>query len=209
MISVCFLLVGQPADLIYFSKIRMATKSPTLLLIAGPNGAGKTTFAGEILTRELKGMRFLNVDEIARGLSPFDPSVVAFKAGRLLLEEARGLIDNTQSFALETTLSGKGYVNLIKRAKEAGYQVVLHFLWLPSPQESIHRVRQRVIKGGHHVSVKDIRRRYPRISHNLIHLYMPLVNRWYFWDAHAPAFTALANHQSHAIFDIAHFLEIK
>lgn len=187
----------------------MSRKAPTLLLIAGPNGAGKTTFAGEILTRELKGLRFLNADEIARGLSPFDPSVVAFRAGRLLLEEARGLIDNAQSFALETTLSGKGHVKLIKRAENAGYQVVLHFLWLPGPRESIQRVRQRVIKGGHHVPAKDIRRRYPRIFHNLIHYYLPLVNRWYFWDAHALTFTALANHQTHAIYDIAHFLEIE
>ncbi len=187
----------------------MPKKTPTLLLIAGPNGAGKTTFAREILTRELKGMRFLNADEIARGLSPFDPSLVAFKAGRLLLGEARELIDHKQSFALETTLSGKSHVKLIKRAKDAGYQIVLHFLWLPSPHESIRRVRQRVAKGGHHVSAKDIRRRYPRISHNLIHHYMPLVNRWHFWDAHAPSFTALSNHQTHAIYDIAHFLEIE
>ncbi|HCC21287.1 MAG TPA: hypothetical protein DEP88_08580 [Verrucomicrobiales bacterium] len=63
----------------------MAKPKPILFLITGPNGAGKTTFAAEILTRELKGMRFLNADEIARGLSPFDPPSVAFKAGRLLI----------------------------------------------------------------------------------------------------------------------------
>ncbi len=56
---------------------------PELLLIGGPNGAGKTTFARELLTRELKGMRFLNNDEIARGLSPFDPASVGRKAARV------------------------------------------------------------------------------------------------------------------------------
>ena len=127
----------------------------------------------------------------------------------MLIEEAKALIGNAQSFAVETTLSGKGQVKLIRRARKAGYQVVLYFLWLPSPQESIHRVRQRVIKGGHHVTDKDIRRRYPRILHNLVHLYLPLVDRWYFWDAHAPIFTALANHQNNAIDDIAQFLEIE
>ena len=74
---------------------------PTLILIAGPNGAGKTTFAREILTTDLKGLRFLNADEIARGLSPFDPPSVAFKAGRLLLSEAHEAIKSGTSFALE------------------------------------------------------------------------------------------------------------
>lgn len=63
--------------------------SPVLLIIGGPNGAGKTTFAREYLTREMKGLRFLNTDEIARGLSPFDVDSVGFKAGRIFFQEVK------------------------------------------------------------------------------------------------------------------------
>jgi predicted ABC-type ATPase len=91
---------------------------PTLILIAGPNGAGKTTFASEILTTDLKGMRFLNADEIARGLSPFAPASVGLKAGRILLEEVDELIRSKTSFALESTLSGRTCAPVLSRANE-------------------------------------------------------------------------------------------
>jgi predicted ABC-type ATPase len=77
---------------------------PELILIGGPNGAGKTTFAREYLPRELEGMRFLNNDEIARGLSPFNPDQVNLKAGRILLGEINELIATGKDFALESTL---------------------------------------------------------------------------------------------------------
>lgn len=80
--------------------------TPTLCILGGCNGAGKTTLAREPLPR-LGLMRFLNVDEIARGLSPLDPTLSAFKAGRLVLEEARSLIAAKGSFALEPEASGR------------------------------------------------------------------------------------------------------
>jgi predicted ABC-type ATPase len=81
--------------------------------------ASKTTFAKEFLP-SVGVIRFLNADEIARGLSPLDPSVVAFKAGRLLLSELRELIDRQETLALESTLSGKTYVRIFKEAKQRG-----------------------------------------------------------------------------------------
>jgi predicted ABC-type ATPase len=93
------------------------TMSATLCIIGGCNGAGKTTLARELLPR-LGLMRFLNADEIARGLSPLDPSLVALKAGRLVIEEARSLIASGSSFALESTLSGKTYVAMLREARE-------------------------------------------------------------------------------------------
>lgn len=182
---------------------------PTLLLITGPNGAGKTTFAGEFLTREMKGMRFVNADEIARGLSPFDPASVAFKAGRILIEECRDLTERKADFALESTLSGRGHASTIRNAKDAGYQVVLHFLWLASPEESIRRVKQRVKKGGHHVPAADIHRRYPRIMRNLIEVYLPLADRWYFWNSTGPRFIPLANSVNHGIIAVEQYLKEK
>ena len=80
---------------------------PTIYLIAGCNGAGKTTFAWEFLPREVKCLRFYNADEIARGLSPLKPSTAAIKAGRLLLQEVHASISKGDTFALESTLSGR------------------------------------------------------------------------------------------------------
>lgn len=124
--------------------------SPTIYVIAGCNGAGKTTFAKEFLP-SIGIIRFLNADEIARGLSPLDPSVVAFKAGKLLLSELRELIDRQETFALESTLSGKTYVKIFEEAKQLGYKIELHFVWIPDVREAIRRVRQRVVEGGHDV----------------------------------------------------------
>ena len=83
---------------------------PVIYLFGGSNGAGKTTFARAYLPNENPDARFLNADEIARGLSPFSPQTMALKAGRLMLEEVRGCIEARRSFGMESTLSGKTYI---------------------------------------------------------------------------------------------------
>src|ERR1041385_4263172 len=88
--------------------------APTIYVIAGCNGAGKTTFAKEFLP-SVDVIRFLTADDIARGLSPLRPEAVAFKAGKLLLNELRELIDRHETFALESTLSGRTYVKVFER----------------------------------------------------------------------------------------------
>src|SRR6476660_6214195 len=137
----------------------MPVPKPTIYLIAGCNGAGKTTFAKEFLPG-IGVVRFLNADEIARGLSPLKPEADAVKAGRLLLNELRELIDPHETFALESTLSGRTYVKLFKKAKQRGHAIELHYVWIPDLREAIRRVRQRVIEGGHDVPADDIRRRF-------------------------------------------------
>src|SRR5438477_11501959 len=87
---------------------------PTIYIIAGCNGAGKTTFATEFLP-SIGVIRFLNADEIARGLSPLRPEAVALKSGKLLLSELRELINRQETFALESTLSGKTYVDIFQK----------------------------------------------------------------------------------------------
>src|SRR5205809_4547921 len=99
----------------------MPAPKPTIYLIAGCNGAGKTTFAREFLPKEVKCLRFLNADEIARGLSPLDPAAGAIKAARFLLRELHDCIARRDTFGLETTLSGRTYVHLLRQARRRGY----------------------------------------------------------------------------------------
>jgi predicted ABC-type ATPase len=160
----------------------MPSRRPTIYLIAGCNGAGKTTFAKEFLRQEVKCLRFYNADEIARGLSPLEPSAGAIKAGRLLLSEVRESIDRHETFALESTLSGKTYVRIFKRALSLGYELELHYLWLSDVEQAIARVRRRVRMGGHDVPVADIRRRFKRSLVHLLDDYLPLATRWAIWD---------------------------
>lgn len=181
------------------------SQKPLLILIGGANGAGKTTFARAYLTREMKGLRFLNADEIARGLSPFDVEAVAFKAGRLLLSEVREEIAAGRSFALESTLSGRTHARLLKEAKNAGYEIRLHFLWIPSVKISQERVSNRVKHGGHDVPSDHLQRRYPRISDNLVKLYLPLADTWKFYNSSFEPPKILAENQTHAIPSVARF----
>ena len=155
---------------------------PTIYVIAGCNGAGKTTFAKDFLPREVKCLRFLNADEIARGISPLLPSAGTLRAGRLLLSEIAAHLGRKETFALESTLSGKTYRNLFRHAAMAGYELELHYLWLSSPAQAIARVRERVQKGGHHVPATDIRRRFARSLDHLFADYLPLSTRWVIWD---------------------------
>jgi predicted ABC-type ATPase len=164
-------------------------KPPVLHLFGGCNGAGKTTFARAFLTTQFPvSPRFLNADEIARGLSPFDPGSVALKAGRLLLAEIDGCISSGLSFGLESTLSGHAQAAILKKTKTAGFEIEIHYLWLPSPSLAVRRVAQRVRKGGHHIPTEDIRRRYRRSIENFVRIYAPLADYWALWDnAREPA----------------------
>ncbi len=175
---------------------------PTIYLIAGCNGAGKTTFAMEFLPKEVKCLRFLNADEIARGLSPLRPSAGAIQAGRLLLTQVREHLRRRETFALESTLSGQTYIRLLHGARELGYEIELHYLWLSSPAQGIARVRQRVRQGGHHVPAVDIRRRFYRSLRHLLDDYLPLATRWAIWDSRglpAKRLASSANHNIHSV----------
>lgn len=160
----------------------MRKQPPTIYVIAGCNGAGKTTFAKEFLPREVKCLRFLNADEIARGLSPFDPAAGAIRAARLLLSEFAASVARQETFALETTLSGRTYVRLFRNAKARGARIYLHYLWLPNPAIALARIQERVKKGGHHVPAADVRRRFGRSLQHLVDDYAPLADKWAVWD---------------------------
>jgi len=178
-----------------------ARMTPTLCILGGCNGAGKTTLARELLPR-LRLMRFLNADEIARGLSPLDPTLCAFKAGRLLLEEARSLIAAKASFAIESTLSGKTYVALIRAAKAQGYRFLLHYIVIGSGAQAVGRVALRVKLGGHHVPEDDVLRRFDRSRRHFIEDYLPLADEWVLWDNQSPPHRRIADSSTHPLEDI-------
>lgn len=159
-----------------------AASQPILHLIAGCNGAGKTTFAREFLPREARCLKFLNADLIAQGISPLDTKAGAIRAARLLLHEVRTLVRRRETFALESTLSGRTYLRLLREAKRQGYRIHLHYLWLPTVSLATARVRERVKKGGHNVPVADIRRRFHRSRAHFVADYAPLADRWAVWD---------------------------
>jgi predicted ABC-type ATPase len=101
-----------------------------LYIIAGCNGAGKTTASFTILPNILNCREFVNADEIARGLSPFQPEKVSFEAGRIMIERINDLLNSKENFAFETTLATRSYRSKIFLAKEKGYNVTLLFFWL-------------------------------------------------------------------------------
>jgi len=159
-----------------------ASSEKKIIIIAGPNGAGKTTFAAEFLPNEAACPVFINADLIAAGLAPFQPESAAFKAGRLMLESIHEHARKGDSFAFETTLSGRAYAACIPHWQNVGYKVKLLFLQLDSPELAIARVKQRVKAGGHAIPEPVIRRRFKAGLKNLDTLYKPLVNEWAVYD---------------------------
>lgn len=149
-----------------------------LYIISGPNGAGKTTASYTVLPKILQCKEFVNADEIARGLSPFNPESVAIEAGRLMLKRISDLLQRNESFSIETTLSTRSYFRLVEKAHSQGYDVTLLFFWLKSPQQAIERVAERVAKGGHDIPKDIIVRRYWEGLDNLFKIYMPIVDTW-------------------------------
>ncbi|MBI2455035.1 MAG: AAA family ATPase [candidate division NC10 bacterium] len=157
-----------------------------IVIIAGPNGAGKTTFAREFLPHEAGCPDFVNMDLIASGLSPFDPQRAALRAGRLMLQEIHRRVRAGESFAFETTLSGRSYARLIPRWREVGYHVKLVFLSLPSVDLAVARVSARVAQGGHDIREQVIRRRFDAGLRNFEGVYRALVDSWVLYDNSGP-----------------------
>lgn len=164
----------------------------TLYIIAGPNGAGKTTASYTILPEIFNCGEFVNADEIARGISPFNPEKVGVKAGRIMLQRIHELLGNEESFAFETTLSTKSYVGLIKKAQHQKYEVILLFLALDSKELALRRVKTRVKEGGHNIPKDIIERRFQSGLQNLFDLYIPIVNKWVLIDNSGTRFEFIA-----------------
>ena len=153
-----------------------------LYIIAGCNGAGKTTASFTILPDILDCKEFVNADEIAKGLSPFQPEKVAFEAGRIMLNRIDELFKNQENFAFETTLATKTYRQKVKFAKENNYNTTLLFFWLRNSNLAKERVKTRVKEGGHNIPNDIIERRYMNGIKNLFDIYLEIVDQVLIFD---------------------------
>lgn len=151
-----------------------ATKMKNLYVIAGCNGAGKTTASYTILPEILDCKEFVNADEIAKGLSPFQPEKAAIEAGRIMLTRIDELISQDVDFAFETTLATKTHLTRIKKAQKQGYLVTLLFFWLRDVELAKERVKIRINEGGHSIPDATIVRRYYAGVKNLFGIYLPI-----------------------------------
>ena len=127
------------------------TTMPLLTVIAGPNGSGKSTLTRSV---DFEGRdRLVDPDAVARVLNPMNPAAAAIAAGREALGRVAGYLASGVSFAVETTLSGKGNLDLMATAKSRGYEIHLVFVGVDTPERCISRVRYRAARGGHSVPV--------------------------------------------------------
>lgn len=161
----------------------MAETQPHAVIVAGPNGAGKSTLAPRLLVGAFAVSTYVNADVIAQGLAGFDPASAAVQAGRIMLSRLEELRRRRADFAFETTLSGLSLRTAVERLHGDGYATHLFYLWLPSADMAIERVRARVALGGHSVPDGDVRRRYERSAVNFRDVYRRLVTDWFIYDA--------------------------
>ena len=160
----------------------MSVRRPQVIVLGGSNGAGKSTMSRRVLQDALSVVDFVNADEIARGLSAYDPESVAMEAGRIMLIRLRELAAARSNFAFETTMSGRTFAVWLRGLRESGYEVNIVFAWLRSPELAMARVRRRVREGGHSIPEDVIVRRYHLAIANLRDLYIQAATRWRVYD---------------------------
>lgn len=153
-----------------------------LYIIGGCNGAGKTTASFTILPNMLNCKEFINADEIAKGLSPFQPEKISLEAGRIMLKRINELLELNENFAFETTLATKSYKSKIIKAHHKNYTVILLFFWLQNVELAIERVKTRVAEGGHNIETDIIKRRFINGIKNLFDIYLSIVDEAMIFD---------------------------
>jgi predicted ABC-type ATPase len=156
--------------------------SPGVVALAGPNGAGKSTTGPPLLKETLGVTQFVNADLIAEGLAAFDPAGAALTAGKVMLSRIKDLANSRTTFAFETTLAGRSYARWLFELTQLGYLFHIVFLWLPSPEFALERVRDRVRRGGHAVPERTVRRRFHAGLTNFFSIYQPMADTWRIFD---------------------------
>ena len=153
-----------------------------MYILSGCNGAGKTTAAYFILPEVLQCKEFVNADEIAKGLSPFQPEKVMYQAGKIMSNRIQKLIEDGENFAVETTLSAITYREKVHWAQKNGYVVSLVYFWLSSAELAKQRVKLRVEEGGHNVLEPVIERRYRKGLLHFFEDFLPICDNVMLFD---------------------------
>ena len=91
------------------------------------------------------------------------------------------LLEVSDKFTVETVMSHPSKLDFISQAKEKGFKVYLYFVSLVDPALNIHRVKTRVLAGGHDVDPDRIEQRYYRTMGNLLQA-LRLVDEAYLFD---------------------------
>ncbi len=172
---------------------------PRLYIISGCNGSGKTTASYTLLPDMLECREFVNSDEFAKSLSPFDPSAASITASRYMLRKINYLLERKADFSIETTLATRSLVGIIQKAQDLGYKVTILYFWLNSPELAIQRVRDRVSTGGHNIPENVIRRRYLMGLQYFFDTYSPICDRWVLADNSQTPFEVVAEGSDHLI----------
>ncbi len=165
---------------------------PRLFIISGCNGAGKTTASYTLLPEMLECSQYVNSDEFAKGLSPFDPGSVSVQASRLMLMRIKYLLRRKEDFSIETTLATRSLLKMIAEAQHEGYTVTLMYFWLNSPDLAVARVKARVAAGGHNIPEETVRRRYRVGLGYFFRDYAPICDRWILADNSKVPFRVIA-----------------
>ena len=165
---------------------------PKFFIISGCNGAGKTTASYSLLPELLDCREFVNSDEFAKSLSPFDPSAASVSASRYMLKKIWYLLERGEDFALETTLATRALMKIIQAARDRGYTITLLYLWLNSPELAIRRVKARVEAGGHNIPDDVVRRRYVMGLKYFFEDYKPESDHWILADNSKSPFVVVA-----------------
>lgn len=165
---------------------------PKLYIVSGCNGAGKTTASYTLLPEMLECAQFVNSDEFAKGLSPYEPEKVPLQASRYMLMKIKYLFRKKQDFGIETTLATRTLLKMIARAQAEGYFVTVLYLWIDSPERAAERVKARVEKGGHNIPAETIVRRYYTGLEYFFNDYMNICDRWILADNSQPPFKVVA-----------------
>jgi len=142
----------------------------------------KAHLQNSIYSPSVEFVYYINADMIASGFAPAKPERAAFLAGRIFLQELDRLAASGESFALESTLSGLAYIKRFKSLKAMGYLLEIIYLDLQDSRLAIDRVKARVREGGHSITPKEIRRRFPRSRQNFLNHYKNLADAWYHFD---------------------------
>ena len=166
---------------------------PRMYIISGCNGAGKTTASYTMLPEMLECSEFVNSDEFAKGLSPFNPEKAAIQASRYMILKVRYLLKRQLDFGIETTLATRTLLKTVRMAQQAGYSITLLYFWLNSPELAIERVAARVETGGHNIPEDTIRRRYKVGLDYFFHDYAPICDRWILADNSQIPFRVIAD----------------